>query len=75
MTADIDIIIELKRDISNAIIGKCEPDYHIPHGSIRLAIERNSMFNMLHDSTLVKVDCVLKKKTHFKYRRLNAEKK
>jgi hypothetical protein len=75
MTADIDIIIELKRDISTEIILKFEPDYYIPHGSMRSAIERNTMFNMLHEKTLVKVDCVLKKKDEFQLQSFERRKK
>ena len=75
MTADIDIIIELKRDISTAIISKFEPDYYIPHGSMRSAIQLNTMFNMLHEKTLVKVDCVLKKNDEFQRQAFEHRKK
>lgn len=49
MTADIDIVVELKRSQTDLIIKNFEPVYYIPHGSMRSAVSRNTMFNMLHE--------------------------
>lgn len=65
MTADIDIVVELNAGHADRLIKAFEPEYYIPHGSMRSAISRNSMFNILHEKTLVKVDCVLRKPDAF----------
>ncbi len=65
MTADIDVIIELNLNKAREFIKNFEPDYYIPHGSMRSAIQQVRMFNMLHEKTLVKIDCVLRKNENF----------
>ena len=65
MTADIDIVVELKIDDANKIINAFEPDYYVPRGRVRDAIARNFMFNVIHQETAFKIDLVIKKKTEF----------
>ena len=65
MTNDIDIVMELSSSDASRIIEEFEPDYYVPHGRVRDAISRKQMFNLLHQETLVKVDCVLRKDDEF----------
>ena len=65
MTADIDVVLELLPEHADLIIKNFEPDYYIPHNSMRRAIESKRMFNMLNQETSFKVDCVMLKPTPF----------
>ncbi|MEO7674457.1 MAG: DUF6036 family nucleotidyltransferase [Pyrinomonadaceae bacterium] len=65
MTADIDLVMELQPRHAQLLINSLEPDYYIPHTSMRNAIESERMFNVLHQETAFKVDCVLRKSTPF----------
>lgn len=65
MTNDIDIVIEVTYSDAEKIIKAFEPDYYVPRGRVRDAISRKFMFNLLHQETLVKVDCVVKKDSEF----------
>ena len=65
MTNDIDIVIEVTYSDAEKIIKTFEPDYYVPHGRVRDAISRKFMFNLLHQETLVKVDCVMRKDNEF----------
>lgn len=65
MTADIDIVVQLRERHAQLLIDNLEPDYYIPHNSMRRAIETGRMFNVLHQGTAFKVDCVLLKSTPF----------
>ena len=65
MTNDIDIVMELKYSDAQRIIDTFEPDYYVPHGRVSDAISRKFMFNILHQKSLVKVDCVVRKDTAF----------
>ena len=47
------------------LIDSLEPDYYVPHNSMRRAIESERMFNVLHQATAFKVDCVLRKSNPF----------
>ncbi len=65
MTADIDIVIKVSDGDSEIIIAEFEPDYYVPHGRVKDAIQRKFMFNLLHQEKLVKIDCVIRKETEF----------
>lgn len=65
MTNDIDIVIEAKAEDAEKIIKEFETDYYIPQDRIRDAISRKFMFNLLHSTKIVKVDCVLRKDNEF----------
>jgi hypothetical protein len=65
MTNDIDIVIEAKMEDAEKIIEEFKSDYYIPQDRIRGAISRKFMFNLLHSTKIVKVDCVLRKDDEF----------
>ena len=65
MTADVDIVIQLKYDDADRIINAFETDYYVPHDRVRDAIAREFMFNMIHQETAFKIDLVIKKSTEF----------
>lgn len=61
MTNDIDIVIELNLRRARTFVSGFEKDYYVAESSVTNAIERRSMFNLLHFDLLVKVDCVIRK--------------
>ena len=61
MTNDIDVVMELSSIDAQRIIDSFEPDYYVPHGRVRDAISQKRMFNLLHQKTLVKIDCIIRK--------------
>jgi len=65
MTNDIDIVMELSYPDADRIIKEFGDDFYIPQGRVRDAISRKFMFNLLHQETLVKIDCVLRKEDEF----------
>lgn len=64
-TADVDVILELSIQDAEKIIAILEPDYYVPHTLVSRAISANKMFNVIHQETAFKVDCVMKKSTGF----------
>lgn len=64
-TADVDVILELKASDGSKIIGTFEPDYYVPHTAVSRAISSEQMFNVIHQETAFKIDCVIKKSTEF----------
>ncbi|NJM53458.1 MAG: hypothetical protein HC846_08755 [Blastocatellia bacterium] len=75
MTADIDIVIELKQEDATPIINAFEPDYYVPHGRVRDAIARKFMFNVIHQETAFKIDLVIKKTSEFQQNAFERRKK
>ncbi len=64
-TVDIDIIVAISNAVLPEFFDEFQNDYYIPTGSARNAVARSSMFNLLHNETLVKVDCILLKPDEF----------
>lgn len=64
-TTDIDIVIELAAEDTEKFIEVFEPDYYIPQTRIRDAVYRKKMFNVLHQKSIIKVDCIIRKDDEF----------
>ncbi len=66
MTRDIDIVVYLQKENISAIVKMFEQDYYIDEDSVRMAIESNRMFNIVHNETVTKVDFIIRKKTEYR---------
>ncbi len=64
-TMDIDIVLEIKASDASRFEQKFIGDYYVDVLSIVRAYEHQSMFNIINNTTLVKVDCILKKQDAF----------
>ncbi|HUF04466.1 MAG TPA: hypothetical protein VMM38_09860 [Aridibacter sp.] len=64
-TADIDVVVDLKRSDLEPLISALEPDFYVPHGSAKRAVEYRRMFNAIHQETAFKIDCIMKKHDDF----------
>lgn len=65
LTMDIDIVIELDRNGMDDFIKVFETDYYIPHEAVSRAVAQKKMFNIIHESSAFKIDCILRKDTDF----------
>lgn len=74
MTRDIDVVVALdSKDAVDAIIGLFSPDYYVAREAIVRAVAHDSVFNLIHQETVIKVDCIIRKKSN--YRRLEFERR
>lgn len=64
-TADADVVLELETHDANRIIEAFEPDYYLPHFAVSRAVAEKRMFNVIHQETAFKIDCIIKKSTAF----------
>ena len=65
LTADIDVVVNISTRDADRLIAALEPDYYVPHDSMRRAIESRRMFNVLDRKTAFKIDCVMLKPEQF----------
>ena len=73
MTRDIDLVIALAPvDVDN-VVRLFTPDYYVSRDAVRSSIERESMFNLIHQESVIKVDCIVRKNTP--YRRAEFERR
>jgi hypothetical protein len=61
MTRDIDLVAQLDEPDTETVVSLFEPDYYLDRGAISRAIARHSMFNLIHNTTIIKVDCIVLK--------------
>jgi hypothetical protein len=73
MTRDIDIVVALDSKDSDTIIGLFGSDYYVERDAVVRAISRQSVFNLIHHETVIKVDCIVRKSSE--YRRAEFERR
>ena len=74
MTRDIDVVVALdSKDAIDAVTNLFRPDYYVAPEAIIHAIAHESVFNLIHYETIIKVDCIVRKTSD--YRRLEFERR
>ena len=71
MTRDIDLVIALQPEDAQRIIKLFSPDYYISYVAVEGSIKRQSLFNLIHNESLIKVDCIVRKQTDFRLTEFN----
>ena len=66
MTRDIDLVIALTANDASKIPTIFAPDYYVSPDAVRDAITHESMFNLIHEDSVTKVDFIVRK--HSPYR-------
>jgi hypothetical protein len=66
MTRDIDLVVLLKSENIDTIVKIFEDDYYIAKEAIKEAINYSSMFNIIHNKYILKVDFILRKSDEYR---------
>lgn len=61
MTRDIDLVVALDEVQAETIVRLFEADYYVDLEAVSLAIAERSIFNLIHNDTVIKVDCIVLK--------------
>ena len=73
MTRDIDVVVVLELKDVETVVKAFTPDYYLPAETLAESVTRQTMFNLIHMETVIKVDCIVRKDTA--YRRLEFERR
>src|SRR5438477_2920090 len=73
MTRDIDMVVELAAADANKIVDLFRPDYYLSAKAVRDSISAESTFNLIHNESVIKVDCIVRKNAP--YRRAEFERR
>lgn len=65
MTRDIDFVLDLKPADAPRLVAALEADYYIALDSVQSALRHNSQFNIIHQESVIKVDCIIRKPSEF----------
>ncbi|MCP4696191.1 MAG: hypothetical protein GY862_04995 [Gammaproteobacteria bacterium] len=61
MTRDIDLVMEIQAADVARLAGELGEDYYFDEETAQAAIAHESMFNILHQTSMVKIDCIVRK--------------
>ena len=73
MTRDIDVVIAIAPEDVHRLAASFRPSYYVSEESIRESIMHESIFNLIHEDTVIKVDCIIRKKSE--YRRMEFDRR
>jgi len=66
MTRDIDLVIKLASDQTDRLISMFETEYYVDRSAVARAIAQRSMFNLIHNETIIKLDCIVLKSDEYR---------
>ena len=66
MTRDIDLVLELSEENISRVVRLFQDKYYVDQDMVRQAVRNRSMFNMIHNTLVVKVDCVVRKDSEYR---------
>lgn len=66
MTRDIDLVVALAAEDTETIVRIFSPDYYVSLETVRESIRSESMFNLIHEDSVIKVDCIVRKSSRYR---------
>jgi hypothetical protein len=73
MTRDVDVVIAIVPEDVHRVAASFRPDYYVSEESMRESLVRESIFNLIHQESVIKVDCIIRKSSQ--YRRVEFERR
>jgi len=71
MTRDIDVVVALRPSDAARVVHLFSPDYYVSHEAVDSSIANASMFNLIHNESVIKVDCIVRKQTEYRLAEFN----
>lgn len=66
MTRDIDIVVELHHEFVDDFIRIFQDDFYLFPESIIESIDSKQLFNILHNESVIKIDCIIRKDDEYR---------
>lgn len=66
MTRDIDLVLQISAEQIDSLLRTFESDYYIDRINVARAIAQRSMFNLIHNKAIIKIDCVVLKNDDYR---------
>ena len=75
MTRDIDIVVELSGPDVDRVIELFQDDFYIEREAVETALRERTMFNIIHNAFVIKVDIVIRKESEFRFEEFSRKKR
>lgn len=66
MTRDIDVVIAVSMGDAQRIVELFQPDYYVSAESVGESLAHESIFNLIHHESVIKVDCIVRKGSDYR---------
>jgi len=66
MTRDIDLVVALQPGHAERVVRLFSPDYYVSREAVDSAIANHSLFNLVHNESVIKVDCIVRKQDAYR---------
>ena len=66
MTRDIDVVIAISPGDVDRVAALFRPDYYVSEENIRESLAHESIFNLIHQESVIKVDCIIRKSSEYR---------
>jgi hypothetical protein len=73
MTRDIDVVVAIAPEDVRRLTNLFRPNYYVSEQSIRESLAEESIFNLIHNESVIKVDCIVRKASE--YRKIEFERR
>ena len=73
MTRDIDLVVALTTQDTDTVMRLFTPDYYVSRDAVSSSIAHESLFNLIRQESIIKVDCIVRKTSP--YRRAEFERR
>ena len=73
MTRDVDVVIAIGPEDVGRVAALFRPDYYVSEENIRESLAHESIFNLIHQESVIKVDCIIRQSSD--YRRVEFERR
>ena len=71
MTRDIDVVVALQAGDAERIVRLFGADYYVSPTAVQDSIANESLFNLIHNESVIKVDCIVRKHTVYRLEEFN----
>ena len=71
MTRDIDIVVALRPIDAERVVTLFSPDYYVSRDAVDSSIAQQSLFNLIHNESVIKVDCIVRKQNEYRLNEFN----
>lgn len=66
MTRDIDVVVAIGPDDVQPVTGLFQPDYYVSEQNIAESVAQQSIFNLIHNESVIKVDGIVRKASEYR---------
>src|SRR5882757_10092849 len=66
MTRDIDVVVALRPADAVRVVQLFSLDYYVSREAIDSSIAHQSLFNLIHNESIIKVDCIVRKQSEYR---------